>query len=46
MVWIHGDGAIGSGDQFDPTRLAVDGDVVVVTFNFRLGVFGAFAHPS
>ena len=46
MVWIHGDGAIGSGDQFDPTRLAVDGDVVVVTFNFRLGVFGAFAHPA
>ncbi|MEV5966726.1 carboxylesterase family protein [Kribbella sp. NPDC051952] len=46
MVWIHGDGAIGSGDQFDPTRLAVDGDVVVVTFNFRLGVFGAFAHPE
>ena len=46
MVWIHGDGAIGSGDQFDPTRLAVDGDVVVVTFNFRLGVFGGFAHPE
>ena len=46
MVWIHGDGAIGSGDQFDPTRLAVDGDVVVITFNFRLGVFGAFGYPG
>ncbi|WP_328328053.1 carboxylesterase family protein [Kribbella sp. NBC_00382] len=46
MVWIHGDGAIGSGDQFDPTRLAVDGDVVVITFNYRLGVFGAFGHPE
>jgi para-nitrobenzyl esterase len=46
MVWIHGDGAIGSGDQFDPTRLAVDGDAVVITFNFRLGVFGGFALPG
>ncbi|TWD73322.1 para-nitrobenzyl esterase [Kribbella amoyensis] len=46
MVWIHGDGAIGSGDQFDPARLAVDGDVVVVTFNFRLGVFGGFGLPG
>jgi para-nitrobenzyl esterase len=46
MVWIHGDGAIGSGDQFDPARLAVDGDVVVITFNFRLGVFGAFGYPG
>ena len=46
MVWIHGDGAIGSGDQFDPTRLAVDGDVVVITFNYRLGVFGGFGLPG
>ena len=46
MVWIHGDGAIGSGAQFDPTRLAVDGDAVVITFNFRLGVFGGFALPG
>jgi len=46
MVWIHGDGAIGSGDQFDPTRLAVDGDTVVITFNFRLGVFGGFGLPG
>ena len=46
MVWIHGDGAIGSGDQFDPARLAVDGDVVVITFNFRLGVFGACGYPG
>ncbi|GAB3810919.1 carboxylesterase/lipase family protein [Kribbella italica] len=46
MVWIHGDGAIGSGDQFDPERLVVDGDVVVVTFNFRLGVFGGFGLPE
>jgi para-nitrobenzyl esterase len=38
MVWIHGDGAIGAGHLLDPARLVADGDVVVVTFNFRLGV--------
>ncbi|MFC0625896.1 carboxylesterase family protein [Kribbella deserti] len=46
MVWIHGDGSIGSGAQFDPARLVANGDVVVVTINFRLGVFGTFAHPD
>ncbi|MEU4394865.1 carboxylesterase family protein [Kribbella sp. NPDC023855] len=46
MVWIHGDGAIGAGDQFDPARLAVTGDVLVITFNFRLGVFGGFGFPG
>jgi para-nitrobenzyl esterase len=46
MVWIHGDGAIGAGHLLDPARLVADGDVVVVTFNFRLGVFGGFGHPE
>ena len=46
MVWIHGDGAIGAGDLFDARRLASEGDVVVVTINFRLGVFGGFAYPG
>ncbi|MEU4604266.1 carboxylesterase family protein [Kribbella sp. NPDC023972] len=46
MVWIHGDGAIGAGHLFDPARLAANGEVVVVTFNFRLGVFGGFGHPE
>ncbi|GLZ78577.1 carboxylic ester hydrolase [Actinorhabdospora filicis] len=45
VVWIHGDGAIGSGDVFDGRALAAKG-VVVVTINYRLGVFGAFAHPE
>ena len=43
MVWIYGGAyAIGqSGDpSYDGTRLAGDGDVVVVTFNHRLGVDG------
>ncbi|MEO7019791.1 MAG: carboxylesterase/lipase family protein [Ktedonobacteraceae bacterium] len=43
MVWIHG-GAfiIGSGSQpdYDGTSFAQQGDVVVVTLNYRLGVLG------
>jgi para-nitrobenzyl esterase len=46
MVWIHGDGAVGSGSLFDARRLAVEGDVIVVTINYRLGVFGAFGYPG
>jgi para-nitrobenzyl esterase len=43
MVWIHG-GAFTSGGAsqpvYDCARLAADGDVVVVTLNYRLGVLG------
>lgn len=48
MVWIHGGGFFGgSGSQpiYDGTRLAHRG-VIVVTLNYRLGVFGFFAHPE
>jgi para-nitrobenzyl esterase len=48
MVWIHGGGFVmGSGSQptFDGSRLAQRG-VVLVTFNYRLGRFGFFAHPA
>ncbi|WP_157885635.1 carboxylesterase/lipase family protein [Pseudohongiella nitratireducens] len=48
MVWIHG-GALtrGSGaiSTYDGTELAAKG-AVVVTLNYRLGVFGYFAHPE
>jgi para-nitrobenzyl esterase len=48
MVWLHG-GALtrGSGaiDTYDGAGLALK-DVVVVTVNYRLGVFGFFAHPE
>jgi para-nitrobenzyl esterase len=43
MVWFHGGGfEAGSGSQkvYDGTRLALRGDVVVVTLNHRLNVFG------
>lgn len=47
MVWLHGGGFVeGSGGEYDPRRLAVLGDVVVVTVNYRLGVFGNFGHPE
>ena len=41
LVWIHG-GAYtsGSGALYDGTNLAVTGDIVVVSVNYRLGVFG------
>jgi para-nitrobenzyl esterase len=47
MVWIHGGGFVeGAGDEYDPHRLAVAGEVVVVTVNYRLGIFGNFGHPE
>ncbi|KEQ95001.1 hypothetical protein AUEXF2481DRAFT_89063 [Aureobasidium subglaciale EXF-2481] len=43
MFWIHGgDLAIGAGSnvEFNASSLAVNHDVVVVTFNYRLSIFG------
>lgn len=43
MVWLHGGGfanGAGTARGFDGTCLARDGDVVVVTVNHRLNVFG------
>lgn len=47
MVWFHGGGfRYGSGDAYRPEPLVAAGDVVVVTVNYRLGVFGFFGHPE
>lgn len=48
MVWIHGGGfAGGSGADVrsEGTRLARQG-VVVVSFNYRVGIYGFLAHPA
>jgi para-nitrobenzyl esterase len=47
LVWIHGGGfSNGSGDVYDARRLTGRGDIVVVTFNYRLGALGFLAHPA
>jgi para-nitrobenzyl esterase len=47
MVWIHGGGfAGGSGsDQRSDGALMAHRGVVVVSFNYRAGLFGFLAHP-
>ena len=48
MVWIYG-GGFSSGSASEPRqdgeRLAAKG-VVVVGFNYRVGIFGFFSHPE
>ncbi|MEM9621526.1 MAG: carboxylesterase family protein, partial [Pseudomonadota bacterium] len=41
MVWLHG-GAFtsGSGNEYDPANIVRHNHVIVVTVNYRLGVFG------
>ena len=48
MVWIHGGGYVqGSGNiaRLNSPALARDG-VVLITINYRLTLFGFFAHPA
>lgn len=48
IVWIHGGGYYGgaaSQAEYDGVNLARRG-VIVVTVNYRLGIFGFFSHPD
>jgi para-nitrobenzyl esterase len=48
MVWIYGGGFVNGGSSpavYDGSAFARDG-VVLVSFNYRLGRFGFFAHPA
>jgi para-nitrobenzyl esterase len=47
MFWIHGGGnSIGHGGSYSGAALAANREVVVVTINYRLGIFGWFSHPG
>lgn len=47
MVWWHGGGyTSGAGSEYDADRMVAQGDVIVVTINYRLGVFGYFGLPG
>lgn len=50
MVYFHGgdhhDGAGGSRPFYAANALPVKGRVVLVTFNYRLGIIGHFTHPE
>ncbi|TWB59674.1 carboxylesterase/lipase family protein [Nitrospirillum viridazoti] len=48
MVWIYGGGFVNGGSSpavYDGSNFARDG-VVLVSFNYRVGRFGFFAHPA
>ncbi|MFG2547715.1 carboxylesterase/lipase family protein [Streptomyces sp. NPDC048594] len=47
MVYLHGgDHTDGEGAMHGADRLSAQGDVVVVTVNYRLGALGYLAHPT
>jgi len=51
IVWIHGGGNFdGESNDYDGSKLATGGSIgtpaVVVTFNYRLNMFGFFSHPA
>ena len=47
VVWIPGGGFFsGAGSNYEASKFATRGDVVVVTVNYRLGIFGFFGYPG
>ncbi|HIF97209.1 MAG TPA: carboxylesterase [Myxococcales bacterium] len=47
MVWIHGGGnTVGSARPYNGSALARQERVIVVTLQYRLGVFGWLSHPG
>ena len=41
MVWYHGGGFIcGGASQYKPQKMVLEGQVIVITVNYRLGLFG------
>jgi para-nitrobenzyl esterase len=49
LVWIHGGGwqeGYAGASQYDPSALVREGDIVVVSIDYRLGPLGLLALPS
>lgn len=47
IVWIHGGAFVGGSSALYPLdTMAKSGDAVVVSMNYRLGVFGFMPHPQ
>jgi para-nitrobenzyl esterase len=47
LVWIHGGGYVdGESNDYDATKLAAKGRLVVVTINYRLNLFGFLSVPA
>ena len=46
-MWIHGGGLLnGSSNQHDGSKIVWETGVVVLTLNYRLGVFGFLGHTA
>ena len=46
MFFHGGGGTTGSSNQHDGRKIVAEGGVIVVTVNYRLGVFGGIGHPA
>lgn len=47
MMWIHGGSNVwGRAEQYDPSKLAADQNVIVAVVQYRLGLMGWFAHDA
>ncbi len=47
MIWLHGGSfETGAGSDYDPSPLAREQHVIVVTINYRLGALGFLALPT
>jgi para-nitrobenzyl esterase len=47
MFWSYGGGEVdGESNDYDGSKLALQGNTVVVTFNYRMNLLGFLAHPA